>query len=192
MNRPNFFVIGAMKSGTTSLCDLLAEHPDVFVSNPKEPGFFSIADPTAEQLRAYERLFEGASGYTPPRQLGAHWGDLRCIGPPVLRPMVRLGAAVATRADQTTRCHPARPPRRHPRLRQAPSDQRRDRRRQRGVTIRFQVPPHARRRRFIAARPPRAINASVPGSGLSKVTLSTNNSPLVAVPPARSMNGNHP
>jgi hypothetical protein len=34
MPRPNFFVIGASKSGTTSLCELLAGHPDVFVSDP--------------------------------------------------------------------------------------------------------------------------------------------------------------
>lgn len=39
---PNLFVIGAPKSGTTSLHSALAEVPDVFMSRVKEPGFFNI------------------------------------------------------------------------------------------------------------------------------------------------------
>jgi hypothetical protein len=38
--RPNFIVIGAMKAGTTSLHAYLGDHPDVFVSEPKELHFF--------------------------------------------------------------------------------------------------------------------------------------------------------
>lgn len=38
--RPNLFIIGAAKSGTTSLHHALAEHPDIFMSKIKEPGFF--------------------------------------------------------------------------------------------------------------------------------------------------------
>jgi hypothetical protein len=38
--RPNLFIIGAMKSGTTSLHAYLAQHPDIFMSDPKEPGYF--------------------------------------------------------------------------------------------------------------------------------------------------------
>lgn len=37
---PNLFVIGAMKSGTTYLHDLLSSHPDIFMSAIKEPCFF--------------------------------------------------------------------------------------------------------------------------------------------------------
>jgi len=37
---PNFFVLGAAKSGTTALCDYLSQHPDVCFSHPKEPMFF--------------------------------------------------------------------------------------------------------------------------------------------------------
>lgn len=37
---PTFFVLGAMKCGTTSLYRLLDQHPDVFFSEPKEPIFF--------------------------------------------------------------------------------------------------------------------------------------------------------
>lgn len=44
--KPNFLIIGAMKSGTTSLHNYLVAHPDVFMSTPKEPCGF--VDP--EQL----------------------------------------------------------------------------------------------------------------------------------------------
>ena len=46
---PNFFLIGANKAGTTSLHYYLSQHPDVFMSNPKEPRFFSTE---------YERGFD--------------------------------------------------------------------------------------------------------------------------------------
>lgn len=39
--RPNFFIVGAPKCGTTSLAAWLAEHPQVCMSVPKEPKFFS-------------------------------------------------------------------------------------------------------------------------------------------------------
>lgn len=38
---PNFFVIGASKSGTTSLHDYLSQHPDIFMPGRKELRFFS-------------------------------------------------------------------------------------------------------------------------------------------------------
>jgi hypothetical protein len=41
MRAPNFFILGAQKSGTTYLAKVLAEHPDVFFSDPKEPMLFS-------------------------------------------------------------------------------------------------------------------------------------------------------
>ena len=37
---PNFFIVGAARSGTTSLYYYLAEHPDVYMSYVKEPGYF--------------------------------------------------------------------------------------------------------------------------------------------------------
>jgi len=40
MARPNLFIIGAPKSGTTSLYEYLAGHPDVYMSPYKEPMFF--------------------------------------------------------------------------------------------------------------------------------------------------------
>lgn len=40
---PDFLIVGAMKSGTTSLYSVLSEHPDVFMP-PLEVGFFDIDD----------------------------------------------------------------------------------------------------------------------------------------------------
>ena len=59
MPLPNFNIIGAMKAGTTSLASYLASHPEVFMSTPKEPGFFNQPDPSTGVRAAYERLFEG-------------------------------------------------------------------------------------------------------------------------------------
>jgi len=38
--RPNFFILGAPKCGTTALSEYLRRHPRVFVSTPKEPHYF--------------------------------------------------------------------------------------------------------------------------------------------------------
>lgn len=38
--RPNFFLIGAPKCGTTALSEYLRQHPNIGFSNPKEPHYF--------------------------------------------------------------------------------------------------------------------------------------------------------
>jgi hypothetical protein len=55
---PSFLLIGAMKSGTTTLYWYLREHPDVFMASPKEPNFFN--DHWHRGVGWYERLFAGA------------------------------------------------------------------------------------------------------------------------------------
>jgi sulfotransferase family protein len=40
--RPGFFLLGASKAGTTSLHYYLAQHPDILMSDPKEPAFFRL------------------------------------------------------------------------------------------------------------------------------------------------------
>ena len=40
MKKPNFFIVGQMKSGTTALHNFLGQHPQVFMSRVKEPHFF--------------------------------------------------------------------------------------------------------------------------------------------------------
>ena len=70
VNRPNFFIIGAPKCGTTSLARYLGGHPHVFMTTPKEPCYFSRSL-TAEReqrrskechrnLDAYLHLFDRA------------------------------------------------------------------------------------------------------------------------------------
>lgn len=40
MSKPNLFIVGAAKSGTTSLHHYLSQHPNIFMSTPKELNFF--------------------------------------------------------------------------------------------------------------------------------------------------------
>ena len=58
--RPNLFLVGAMKAGTTSLYEILGRHPQVFMSAVKEPAFFVEQHPSVEAYRAYLGLFEAA------------------------------------------------------------------------------------------------------------------------------------
>jgi hypothetical protein len=39
---PDFLIVGAMRAGTTALASALAEHPQVFMTTPKEPNFFAV------------------------------------------------------------------------------------------------------------------------------------------------------
>jgi len=57
---PNALIVGAIKSGTTTLAELLRQHPEVFVSRPKELHFFSHEENFAKGLTWYESHFEGA------------------------------------------------------------------------------------------------------------------------------------
>jgi hypothetical protein len=52
---PKFFLIGAQKAGTTTLAHLLDRHPEVVVSQPKEPHFFTYY--WDEGLGWYRRKF---------------------------------------------------------------------------------------------------------------------------------------
>lgn len=66
---PDFMLVGAAKSGTTSLHHYLNEHPEVFMTIPKEPMFFAFAgddsakaiwDEPVINLREYQELFRRA------------------------------------------------------------------------------------------------------------------------------------
>jgi hypothetical protein len=61
---PNVFIAGAQKSGTTTLCALLDRHPNVVLSDPKEPVFFSRAANLPHPER-YEACFRPKHGDTP-------------------------------------------------------------------------------------------------------------------------------
>lgn len=75
---PNFLIVGAAKSGTSSLHKYLSQHPQIFMSELKEPRFFSshvtpfpLNGPKDDQVESryvksyddYVKLFEGAEGY---------------------------------------------------------------------------------------------------------------------------------
>ena len=42
MNKPNFFIAGAPKCGTTALSEYLRDRSDIFISEPKEPHYFTF------------------------------------------------------------------------------------------------------------------------------------------------------
>lgn len=52
---PTFILVGAMKCGTTSLHQYLGAHPQICVSDPKEPNFF--LERTEQDLDWYRRCF---------------------------------------------------------------------------------------------------------------------------------------
>src|SRR5919107_4690595 len=75
MTLPNFLIIGAAKSGTSSVFAYLGQHPDVFISSAKEPNYFALADQrvrftgpgdsiineaSVTRRDAYEALFKSA------------------------------------------------------------------------------------------------------------------------------------
>jgi hypothetical protein len=61
MNFPDFIIIGAAKCGTTSLCNYLAIHPDVKMTQPKELNFFG-RDGIETKLEAYCENFKDKNG----------------------------------------------------------------------------------------------------------------------------------
>jgi len=54
---PNLLVIGAMKSGTTSLHNYLSMHPDIFMSKTKEIHYFSDINYNSKPLNWYKNQF---------------------------------------------------------------------------------------------------------------------------------------
>lgn len=65
MTLPNFLIIGAAKSGTTSLWAYLRQHPQIFLSSNKEPNFFVFEGMKlppfvgpAEAKILYDRLYK--------------------------------------------------------------------------------------------------------------------------------------
>ncbi len=63
MNRPNFFIVGAPRCGTTAMYTYLKQHPDIFMSELKEPHFFGSdinASYFVRDIKTYLALFSKA------------------------------------------------------------------------------------------------------------------------------------
>ncbi|MEL6605382.1 MAG: sulfotransferase [Cyanobacteria bacterium J06614_10] len=58
---PHFIIMGAMKCATTTLHEQLNAQPGVFMSEPKEPNFFSDDDQYQRGFDWYEGLFAAAA-----------------------------------------------------------------------------------------------------------------------------------
>jgi hypothetical protein len=94
--RPNFFIVGAPRCGTTAMYDYLRQHPDIFMPYRKEPVYFG-ADLTKRlpylDEEGYLKLFSASNGearvgeatvwylysQTAPREIEAFSPDARII-----------------------------------------------------------------------------------------------------------------
>lgn len=62
MRKPDFFIVGASKCGTTALYEYLNQHPEIFMSPEKEPAYFCTdLNPARRSEGEYLRLFSGAA-----------------------------------------------------------------------------------------------------------------------------------
>ena len=61
MRMPHFIIIGAMKSATTTLQEQLVNQPGIFMSEPKEPNFFSDENQFSKGIGWYSSLFVDAA-----------------------------------------------------------------------------------------------------------------------------------
>ena len=59
--RPDYIIIGAMKCGTSTLAAQLGGQPGIFMTDPKEPNFFSDDENYAKGPEWYGALFAGAA-----------------------------------------------------------------------------------------------------------------------------------
>lgn len=57
-NFPNLLIIGAMKSGTSSLHDYLSLHPDIFMSTPKEIHYYADEFYYSQSKEWYQSFFK--------------------------------------------------------------------------------------------------------------------------------------
>ena len=67
MKKFYFVVVGASRSGTTSLWHYLRQHPDIYVPKKKELNFFNVNEFYEQGISFYENMFSG-------------WKDQKVIG----------------------------------------------------------------------------------------------------------------
>src|SRR5262249_50339658 len=67
MRKPDLFIVGAPRCGTTAMYTYLGQHPDIFMSARKEPHFFGtdFSSPALDRdEQTYLALFTGARNET--------------------------------------------------------------------------------------------------------------------------------
>jgi hypothetical protein len=63
MPLPNLFILGSGKCGTTTLYDIISEHPEISVSKIKEPSFFCSHFQVIKNPIEYFNLFTPPARY---------------------------------------------------------------------------------------------------------------------------------
>jgi hypothetical protein len=63
MNKPNFIIAGAQKSGSTYIWSMLRQHPDIFFPEEKEINFFNTSSRSDFDIVEYAQLFDGAGDF---------------------------------------------------------------------------------------------------------------------------------
>ena len=64
--KPNFFIPGAAKSGTTTLHDMLNTHPEISMSSVKEPGYWknkNFKEFGNDEILNYQNLFDNTKKF---------------------------------------------------------------------------------------------------------------------------------
>jgi hypothetical protein len=90
MALPEFIIIGAAKAGTTSLHALLEQHPDIYMTRPKEPEFFARDDLYMQGIAEYETLYDAAK----PGQLRGEASTIYTLSPIFSQTAKRIHAHV--------------------------------------------------------------------------------------------------
>ena len=76
MSKPDFILVGAMKCGTSTLAAQLGQQAGVFMTDPKEPNFFSDDAVYAQGTDWYGALFEGAAAGDLKGEASTHYTKL--------------------------------------------------------------------------------------------------------------------
>lgn len=88
---PDFFIVGAMKCATSSLHEQLAAIPGIFMSEPKEPNFFSDDAVFSRGQDWYRGLFSAAAAGDLLGESSTHYAKL----PTYPQTVARLSACVS-------------------------------------------------------------------------------------------------
>lgn len=110
-SRPNLFLVGAPKCGTSALAEYLSTHPNVLFSEPKEPHYFAFDFPRHRAIpgeEAYLGLFAGATPEQTVRGEGSVWYLFSREALPAIRnfnPQARIIVMLRNPADLVYSLH---------------------------------------------------------------------------------------